>query len=112
MHAALWIFHCNSILMGFHKLDRYMYACGAVLVGTKLMECLRVPSQILGVCRRALRKRKNLEKDKDTEEYLRKEVKRVFEAEVNIMINIGFDFDIELGWQSAENLGLFQSSPI
>jgi hypothetical protein len=72
MHASLWIFHCNAILMGFHKFDRFMYACGAVLVGTKLMECLRIPTQILGVCRKSLRKRKNLEEDNDSDEYLRK----------------------------------------
>jgi hypothetical protein len=89
-----------------------MYACGAVLVGTKLMECLRIPTQILGVCRKTLRKRKSLEEDKDSEEYLRKEVRRVFEAEVNIMINIGFDFDIKLSLEEAEHLRLFEDSPI
>lgn len=66
MHAALWVFHCNAILIGFKNFDRFMYACGAVLVGTKLMECLRIPSQILGVCRKILRKRKNLEVDTDS----------------------------------------------
>jgi len=78
MHAALWVFHCNAILMGFHKFDRYMYACGAVLVGTKLMECLRYPTKILGACRKILRTRKSLEADTDSDEYLKKEVKKVF----------------------------------
>ena len=60
MHAALWSFHCNALVMGFHAFDRYIYACGAVLVGTKLMENLKYPTQILGTCRKILRKRKNL----------------------------------------------------
>lgn len=67
MHAALWVFHCNAIVMGFQKFDRYIYACGAVLVGTKLMECLRYPIQILSTCRKFLRKRKGLEADEDSE---------------------------------------------
>lgn len=63
MHAALWVFHCNAIIMDYHNFDRYIYACGAVLVGSKLMECLRYPIQILKNCRKILRKRKNLEAD-------------------------------------------------
>lgn len=80
MHAALWVFHCNAIIMTYHKFDRFMYACGAVLVGSKLMECLRYPVQIIANCRKILRKKKNLEADEDSEDYLKKEVKKVFEA--------------------------------
>lgn len=39
-------------------------------------------------------------------------MKKVFEAEVNIMINIGFSFDIKLGIEEAERLKLFQYSPV
>lgn len=80
MHASLWIFHCNAIVMKYHNFDRYVYACGALLVGTKLMESIRYPTQILATCRKILRKRKNLETDEDSEEYLKKEVKNIFEA--------------------------------
>ena len=60
MHAALLVFHCNGLVMGYHNFDRYLYACGAVLIGSKLMECLKYPTQILSVCRKTLRKRKNI----------------------------------------------------
>ncbi len=36
LHCSLWVFQCNTIVSSFHDFDRYMYACGAVLVGTKL----------------------------------------------------------------------------
>jgi hypothetical protein len=39
-------------------------------------------------------------------------VRRVFEAEVNIMINIGFDFDIKLSLEEAEHLRLFENSAV
>ena len=96
LHCSLWVFQCNAIISTFHNFDRYMYACGAVLVGTKLMECLRNPIDILRVCRKFLRRKKNLAEDEDTDEFLKKLLKRVFEAEVTIMINLGFDFDIHL----------------
>lgn len=67
MHASLWVFHCNALIMGFGKFDRYIYACGAVLVGTKLMECLRYPTSILGECRKSLRRRKKLDEDVDSD---------------------------------------------
>lgn len=60
LHASLWLFHCNSIVMTYHKFDRYLYACGAIFVGTKLMESLRDPVGILQVCRKLLRSHKNL----------------------------------------------------
>ena len=65
LHASLWVFHCNSIIASYHHFDRYMFACGAVFVGSKLMECLRAPTSILKVCRRILRKKKGLE-DEDS----------------------------------------------
>jgi hypothetical protein len=72
MHASLWVFHCNAVIMGYHNFDRFLYACGAILVGSKLMECLRYPVRILEECRKILRRRKNLEHDVDSEEYLKK----------------------------------------
>ena len=59
MHASLWIFHSNALIMGYHHFDRFIYACGALLVGTKLMESIRYPTQILGACRKILRKNNN-----------------------------------------------------
>lgn len=108
LHAALWVFHCNSLIVNYQNFDRYMYACGAVLVGGKLTECLRYPISILEVCRKILRKRKGLE-DIDSEDYLKREVRKVFDAEVNIMINIGFDFDIHLALEEADRLKIYQA---
>ena len=55
-----------------------MYACGAVLVGTKLTECLRNPIDIIKICRQILRKKKGLTDDEDHFDFLKKIVKRVF----------------------------------
>lgn len=107
LHAALWAFHCNALIMTFHRFDRFQYACGAIFVGSKLMEHLVSPIRILEACRRRLREKKNLEEDEDSEEYLKREVKKIFEAEVNIMINIGFDFDISLASEEANSLQIY-----
>ncbi len=55
------------------------------------------PSMIIKTLRAHLRKGKGLEGVEDTEEKLKNLTKKLFEAEVNLMINIGFDFDLQLG---------------
>ena len=60
LHCALWVFQCTAIISTFHDFDRYMYSCGAVLVGTKITEYLKNPIEILRECRKILRKKKKL----------------------------------------------------
>lgn len=43
---------------------------------------------------------------------MKREVKNVFEAEVSILLNIGFDFDIELAINEAEQYKFFQNTSI
>lgn len=57
---------------------------------------MRNPQDILHQLRILLRKRKNVTKE-DSEETIKKLMRRIFEAEINIMINIGFEFEIDLG---------------
>lgn len=72
-----------------------MYACAAILVASKLTENMEFyPSMIIKILRAHLRKGKGLEGVEDTEEKLKNLTKKLFEAEVNLMINIGFDFDL------------------
>lgn len=33
---ALWVFHANSLVIGFRKMDRFLFGCASVLLGTKL----------------------------------------------------------------------------
>jgi hypothetical protein len=72
-----------------------MYACAAILVAAKLTENMEFyPSMILKTLRAHLRKLKGLERIEDSEEKIKSLTKKLFEAEVNLMINIGFDFDL------------------
>ena len=58
-----------------------MYACGAVLVALKLTDSLSLyPMQLLKEFRSVLREKKGMEQIEDSEEKLKKLLKRLFEA--------------------------------
>ena len=60
MHLALWIFHCQVKILTYQKFDRFIYLCGAILIGTKIGECLRNPIDIVHQLRTILKRRKNI----------------------------------------------------
>ena len=97
-HTALLLFHCQVKIATYHRFDRFIYACGAILVALKLTDNLTLyPEQLLKTLRNMLREKKGKTEEEDSEEKTKKLLKKLFEAELNIMVNIGFDFDIELG---------------
>lgn len=93
---ALWVFHANSVILGFKRMDRFLYGCASVLLGSKLGECLKRTDDIIMLWRRQLKKITCKENIEDNEETLRRYKKAVFETEVNLMITFGFDLDIKL----------------
>lgn len=102
VHTALFLLHCQTKVLNYHAFDRFIYACAAILVASKLTENMAFNAmQMLKVLRALLRERRGLaavdENDEQEQAKLQQLSKRLFEAEVTVMINIGFDFDIELG---------------
>jgi hypothetical protein len=68
-------------------------------MASKLTEQIEYPIEIVRQCREQLRVKRGLE-GADSEERLRGMLGRVFEAEVTLMINMGFELEVEiaLGW--------------
>jgi hypothetical protein len=101
VHTALFLLHCQAKVVSYHSFDRFMYACAAILVASKLTENIDFyPIHILKALRVLLREKRGLpepsEEDEEEQAKLKQLCKRLFEAEVTVMINVGFDFDIEL----------------
>ena len=55
-HYALWVFHANSVTVGFKKMDRFVYGCAAILLGAKLSDNLRRLDDIISVSRKLVKK--------------------------------------------------------
>lgn len=93
---SLFIFHAHAKIVTYHRFDRFIYACAAVLFAGKLTEQIEYPADILKTCRAILREKRGLEGE-DSEEKQRYMMKKLFEAEVNLMISVGFDMELEVG---------------
>jgi hypothetical protein len=65
-HLALYLFHCQAKVATYHRFDRFLYSCAAVLIATKLSENLKYPMEIIKVMRALLRTRRGIEGE-DTE---------------------------------------------
>lgn len=90
------MFHSNSIVIGFKKLDRFVYGCAAVVLGMKLGECLKRLDDVFMLWRRQVKRVTGKENIEDDDEMIKRFKKRVLEAEVNMMTNFAFDLDIKL----------------
>lgn len=53
---ALWVFHANSFVVGFKRMDRFLYGCASVLLGSKLGDCRKRPDDIVLLWRQQLKK--------------------------------------------------------
>lgn len=93
---ALWVFHANSVVLGFKRMDRFLYGCASVLLGSKLGDCLKRVDDIVMLWRRQLKRLTCKEHIEDDEETIRGYKKALFETEVHLMTSIAFDLDIKL----------------
>lgn len=93
---SLFIFHAHAKIVTYHRFDRFIYACAAILFAGKLTEQIEFPADILKTCRTILREKKGIEGE-DSEEKFKSLLKKIFEAEVNLMISVGFDMELEVG---------------
>lgn len=99
LHTAMFLVHCQAKVSSFHAFDRFIYACAAILVAAKVTENVEFyPISILKVLRALLREKRGVaevaEEDEEEQAKVKQLSRRLFEAEVTLMINIGFDFDI------------------
>ena len=95
-HFSLWIFHCNTLVHTFHKIDRFVSICASVVLGMKIGECLKRVDDVITVWRKKVRKASGRELEKDDEQTMKKLRERVLRAEVNLMMTFEFDLDIKL----------------
>ena len=89
----MFLVHMQAKLVTYHRFDRFIYAQAAILLGGKFTDQIQYTENIVMEFRSALRwfrKRGG----QDSEEKILFEKKKVDEAEINLMINLGFDFEI------------------
>lgn len=95
----MWVLHCHARIASYRKFDRFICSCASILIATKVGEALRNTTDIIKHMRVILRAKKQISAE-DSEDSLARYARKVFEAEIHIMINLGFDFDIETGLAS------------
>ena len=96
VQLAMFIFHSQAKIVTYHQFDRFVYAQAAILLSGKIIDMLDSPENIVKEFRKALRKVHKRE-GTDNEARIAIEVKKVIEAETNLMINIGFDLNLFAG---------------
>lgn len=80
-HTALLLFHSQVKIVTYHRFERHIYACGAILVALKLTDNLTLyPVQLVKAYRTILRERRGKGDEEDDEERLKKLVKKLFDA--------------------------------
>jgi hypothetical protein len=61
IQLALFIFHAHAKIVTYHRFDRFIYACAAILLAGKLTEQIEYPVDILKCLRSILREKRGLE---------------------------------------------------
>lgn len=61
VQIALFVFHVHAKLTTYHKFDRFVYACAAVLFAGKITEQIEYPMDIVRACRGVLRRKRGKE---------------------------------------------------
>lgn len=60
------MFQSNSLIIGFKKMDRFVYGCAAIVLGMKLGECLKRTDDVIMLWRRQVKRatsKENIEDD-------------------------------------------------
>jgi hypothetical protein len=60
IQIALFIFHAHAKITTYHKFDRFIHACAAILLAGKFTEQLEYPVDILKESRKILRERRGV----------------------------------------------------
>lgn len=63
---SLFLFHCQAKVVSYHSFDRFIYACAAIFMSSKLTENMDFrPSFIISILRIILRERKGMMFEED-----------------------------------------------
>ena len=93
---AMFLVHMQAKLASYHRFDRFIYAQAAILLGGKLIDQIENTESIVMEFRNVLRIVRN-RAGTDSEAKIKYDKKKVDEAEINIMINLGFDLEVFSG---------------